>query len=312
MKAKRIAVIGAGTAGLCSAKHALTYGCEVTIYEQGKTLGGTWVYSDAVGKNEYGIDVHSSMYQGLHTNLPKEIMGFPDFDIPEKINEKSYIPSNDMLKFLNLYAETFEVNKHIKYEHYVIRIRPIEESKWEIIVKDLPNDRLETVIYDSVFVCNGHYHTPAYPNYPGYKIFEAKQIHSHDYRSSDPYKDETVLVIGAGPSGMDMAYEVSKVAKRVTLSHHLKEPPKTIFPENVTQKPDVESLTKDGAHFIDGSFETFSIILYCTGYQYTFPFLSVDCGIAVDDNFVNPLYKHCININYPTMVFIGKNYNKRL
>lgn len=264
------------------------------------------MYSDAVGKNEYGIDVHSSMYKGLHTNLPKEIMGYPDFPIPENINEKSYIPSGDMLKFLQLYAETFEVNKCIKYEHYVLRIRPINESQWEIIVKDLPNDRVETNIFDSVFICNGHYHTPAYPNYPGHDIFEGKQVHSHDYRCSDPYKDENVLVIGAGPSGMDMAYEVSKVAKRVTLSHHLRSPPKTIFPSNVTQKPDVISLTETGANFADGSFEDFTTVLYCTGYQYTFPFISVDCGIAVDDNYVNPLYKHCININYPTMAFIGE------
>lgn len=249
------------------------------------------------------------MYQGLSTNLPKEIMGFPDFSIPEKINERSYIPSEDMLKFLNLYAETFEVNKHIKYEHHVIRIRPIKESQWEVIVMDLPQNRLETIIYDSVFICNGHYHTPAFPNYPGYKTFKGKQVHSHDYRSSSPYKNETVLVIGAGPSGMDVAYEVSKVAERVTLSHHLKSPPKTVFPENVTLKPDVTCLTERGANFADGSFESFSVILYCTGYEYTFPFLSVDCGIAVDDNYVTPLYKHCINISYPTMAFIGIDSN---
>lgn len=42
-----------------------------------------------------------------------------------------------------------------------------------------------------------------------------------------------------------------------------------------------------------------------TGYKYTFPFLSIDCGISVDDNYVQPLYKHCININRPTMALIG-------
>lgn len=46
------------------------------------------------------------------TNLPKEIMGFPDFPIPE--NEKSYLPSKDMLTFLQMYSDKHGVTEHIK------------------------------------------------------------------------------------------------------------------------------------------------------------------------------------------------------
>lgn len=60
-----IAVIGAGTAGLCAAKTAIQYGFDVTVFEQASQVGGTWVYSDAVGTDKYGLDVHTSMYQGL-------------------------------------------------------------------------------------------------------------------------------------------------------------------------------------------------------------------------------------------------------
>lgn len=104
---------------------------------------------------------------------------------------------------------------------------------------------------------------------------------------------------------MDLAYEISRVAERVTLSHHLKEPPKTVFPSNVTQKPDIKCFTENGVEFTDGTHQTFTLVFYCTGYKYTFPFISVDCGITVEDNYVQPLYKHCVNINYPTMAFIG-------
>lgn len=64
-------------------------------------------------------------------------------------------------------------------------------------------------------------------------------------------------------------------------------------------------LTPDGAFFIDGSYQPFSVILYCTGYRYTFPFLSVDCGLAVNGTCVEGLYKHCLNINRPSMGIIG-------
>lgn len=102
-----------------------------------------------------------------------------------------------------------------------------------------------------------------------------------------------------------MANEISKVAERVTLSHHLKKPPKTKFSEKVNQKPDVAKITETGVEFTDGTHENYSIIFYCTGYKYTFPFLSIDCGVECDDNYVRPLYKHCLSINRPSLGFIG-------
>lgn len=60
-----IAVIGAGTAGLCAAKHSILNGFNVTVFEQAAQVGGTWVYSDNIGTDSYGLDVHTSMYQGL-------------------------------------------------------------------------------------------------------------------------------------------------------------------------------------------------------------------------------------------------------
>ena len=299
----KLCVIGAGAAGLCAAKNGIEFGYEVTVFEQTDQIGGTWVYTDDVGKDKNGLDIHTSMYQGLHTNLPKEIMGYPDFPIPAQ--EKSYISSNDFLQFLHLYADNFKLRNLINFEHQIVKVHPVSEDKWEVVARNLPLKKSETLIFDSVLVCNGHYHTPSMPTYEGFDLFQGKQIHSHDYRHSDVFKGEKVLVIGAGPSGVDLANELSKAADHVTLSHHLKEPPKTKFSENVDQKPDVSRLTIDGAIFTDGSKQIYSIIFYCTGYKYTFPFLSDDCGIKFDNNYVRPLYKHCLSINRPSLGFIG-------
>lgn len=38
-----IGVIGAGPAGLVSAKHSVAHGHDVTVYEQGDEIGGVWV-----------------------------------------------------------------------------------------------------------------------------------------------------------------------------------------------------------------------------------------------------------------------------
>lgn len=69
--------------------------------------------------------------------------------------------------------------------------------------------------------------------------------------------------------------------------------------------PDVVQLSETGAWFSDGNFEEYSVIFYATGYAYNFPFLSVDSGLSSHDKFIYPLYKHCLNINRPTLAIIS-------
>lgn len=60
-----IAIIGAGMAGLASAKYAKSSGHLVTIFEQCAELGGTWIYREETGRDEYGLNIHTSMYHNL-------------------------------------------------------------------------------------------------------------------------------------------------------------------------------------------------------------------------------------------------------
>ncbi|KAI8436324.1 hypothetical protein MSG28_004361 [Choristoneura fumiferana] len=276
----RACVIGAGAAGLCAARHLLAEPSvsAVDVLEQAGQVGGTWVYTEDTGYDDFGLPIHTSMYKSLRTNLPKEIMGFPDFPIPE--SDKSYLPAKDMLAFLQLYADKHGVTQHIKvvgpcarsariattillvnpavkqqclhccvsawrFKHHVQFVKPRATATgevWDVTFKSLETGVSETREYDYVFVCNGHYNTPFIPNIPGLKEFQGDIMHSHDYRVPDIFTNKRVLVVGAGPSGMDIALEVTTVASRVILSHHLKEQPKTVFPDNLVQKPDVERL----------------------------------------------------------------------
>lgn len=298
----KLCVIGAGGAGLCAARYGSEFGCTVTVFEKTAEVGGTWVYTDDVGVDKNGLEVHSSRYQGLYTNLPKEIMGFPDFQFCEQ--SRSYIPAEDVLQFYQAYADKFHLLELIRFETQVVRVRPLND-KWEVLVQDMKLNKFETSTFDAVLVCNGHYTTPNHVHFEGQSNFAGLQLHSHDYRTAAMFKGESVLVIGAGPSGTDITIEIAKVAKNVTWSHHLKQPPVTQFSDNVSQKPDVQKITKTGVCFVDGSYEDFSAIVYCTGYKYSFPFLSVDCGIEVGENYVRPLYKHCLSIIRPTLGLIG-------
>lgn len=300
----KVAVIGAGAAGLISIKHSLDFDCEVTAFEQSNCIGGTWVYSERVGKNDFGIDVHSSMYKNLFTNLPIEMMCYPNEPFPE--NEKSFVSSEVILNYYESFADKYNLRDYIMFEHQVVRVRPLSDNSWEVIAKNLPSDEHETYNFDAVLVCTGHFHSGFIPEYEGRKTFVGKQVHSHEYRSPEAFKNENILVVGGNFSAVDIVLQTSEHAACVFWSHHLKDKPDIkAFGENVQEKPDVLKLNKNGAEFADGTTEKFSVIVYCTGYEYKFPFLSVDCGISTLDDYVKPLYKHCLNINYPSMSFIG-------
>ncbi|KAG5679525.1 hypothetical protein PVAND_009088 [Polypedilum vanderplanki] len=64
-------------------------------------------------------------------------------------------------------------------------------------------------------------------------------------------------------------------------------------------------MTETGVRFTDGSLEECSLIVYATGYLYSYPYLSIDSGVTCNGDYVRPLWMHCLSINKPTLGFIG-------
>lgn len=65
MTSLNIAVVGAGLSGLCAARYAANNGHHVVLFEQTAQLGGTWYYTDNIGTDKFGLDIHTSMYHDL-------------------------------------------------------------------------------------------------------------------------------------------------------------------------------------------------------------------------------------------------------
>lgn len=113
-----------------------------------------------------------------------------------------------------------------------------------------------------------------------------------------------MLIVGAGPSGIDLAALISRSAKCVYFSHHTHDSALT-FPANVARVGATKELTETGVILADGTQHDVDEIVYCTGYMFAYPFLSADCGLCLDKKYIQPLFKHTINLNYPTMAIIG-------
>jgi dimethylaniline monooxygenase (N-oxide forming) len=219
---KKVGIIGAGPSGICAIRHCIKEGFEVIAFEQNDEIGGEWNYTGAVGVNKFGIDTHSSIYDGLVTNLPKEVMAFPDF--PFDSNEKeSFLTPTKVQNYLLSYVDAFQLRQHIRFKHQVINVHPIAiTEKWKVLVRSLSSESLKVFEFDFIFVCNG-ISVPLIPDIVGQHEFKGQVMHSHDYRNPKSFENEQVLVIGSGPSALDIVLQVGEVAKRVFWVHKIKE-----------------------------------------------------------------------------------------
>ena len=73
------------------------------------------------------------MYKNLKTNLPKEVMAFPDFPFLPK--EKSFIEHREVLEYLQRYCHHFQLEQFVSFNTLVSKVHPIETSqstRWEV------------------------------------------------------------------------------------------------------------------------------------------------------------------------------------
>ncbi|XP_069154261.1 flavin-containing monooxygenase FMO GS-OX-like 2 [Solanum lycopersicum] len=320
-ESRKVAVIGAGASGIVTARELQREGHRVIVFEKSNQLGGLWVYNPRVETDLLSLDpnreiVHSSLYKSLRTNLPRKLMSFSDcsFDCAENGNRLNFPEHEEVLRFLNEFAKDFAINELIRLNTEVVRVAPVEFGGNRWVVESKSEELSSEEVFDSVVICNGHYTVPRIANIPGIHKWPGKQIHSHNYRIPEPFKDQIVVVIGDGPSGLDICRDIVTVAKQVHRSTRYSEieVSKLDNYENLWNHSKIEHVDESGeVIFFDGSSIHADIILHCTGYKYDFPFLETNGIVSVDDEgrVVGPLYKHVFPPKLsPCLSFVGTPY----
>ena len=203
---KKVAIIGAGPSGITAIKNFADLGFEVTAFERCGGVGGNWRFNDPSG--------HSSVFETTHIISSKYTSYYEDFPLPESASD--YPSHKELLDYFNGYADHFDIKKLIKFGTEVVSCNQIENSSWEVEWKNITSNEVTIEIFDALVVCNGHHHKPRYPEYPG--EFSGELIHSHDFKSSEPFRDKRVLVIGGGNSACDVAVETARVSKSTSIS----------------------------------------------------------------------------------------------
>ncbi|GMP42878.1 hypothetical protein CsSME_00012469 [Camellia sinensis var. sinensis] len=263
----KVAVIGAGAAGLIAARELQRENHRVTVFEKADQLGGTWVYNPQVETDQLGLDsnreiVHSSLYFSLRTNIPRQLMGFSDypFGIRENGDQRNFPRHEEVLRFLNDFAREFGITELIRFGTEVVRVERVDLRNDEWVVESRTSESNREEVFEAVVVCNGHNTQPRLANLPGIEKWPGEQVHSHNYRHPKLYQNQIANVCEDGTVAFEDGFSVHA---------------DTIF--------------------------------HCTGYKYNFPFLKTNGIVSViEDKRVGPLYKHVFPPKLaPSLSFIG-------
>ena len=198
----RLAVVGAGPAGLAALRALTARGFDVVAFERRPCLGGVWALRDH--------ERPTAAYKSLHLITSKARTEFAEYPMPEGTPD---YPSRDGVgRYLEDYAEHFGLTERIRFGTGVARAAPVDGG-WELELENGERER-----FDKLVVANGHNEEAKWPEPPYPGEFQGRQLHALDYRDAEEFRDQNVLVVGMGNSAMDIATDISLVADRTYLS----------------------------------------------------------------------------------------------
>ena len=317
----KIAIIGAGASG-CAAARTLQLGASTnhfTVLEAADSIGGVWKY-------DLSSSDRKPMYRSLRTNLPKEVMNFreaPWYELcPDHTH--SFVSHEQVLTYLQKYCHHFDLMRNIQFHCHVKQLSIIADTRSAVCncqEESWPKLKLEwqqgadneeySDEFDAVFVCNGHYNAPRYPEIEGFdRFYQGMSMHSMKYDIPDAFQDKTVLCIGGRASGSDIAREIAslKGKTKVILSDSSTE--SSVVVDNITWVPRTTKVLPDGSFIFKGTPEPvhgIDSVIFCSGYDYSFPFINERSGIDLDSSHrrVKPLLDQLWHAKYPNIAFIG-------
>ena len=175
---KDVLIIGAGSAGLALAYRLKCLGITPDIIDEAPEIASSW----------------RGRHEQLSLNTHKKISDIPGLKIPAAY---PIYPSRDQYVAYMEDCEKF-LNIPIKFNTAARSIARNDAGSW------LVDNGSESNEYKHVVVCTGSDHTPFIPDWPGKDKFKGELIHGGDFTHAKNYRGKSVLLVGAGNSGVDI------------------------------------------------------------------------------------------------------------
>ena len=179
-------VVGAGQAGLAIGYFLARQGRQVVILEAAGSIGAAW----------------RNRWDSLLLFTPRRYSALPGLAFPG--DPDGYPTRDDVIAYLEQYAAAFDLPVELDS---AVRSLAVTDRR---LVVGLDDRRLEA---DQVVVATGPFQVPNVPALAGELAPEVFQTHSTGYMRPSDVPEGTVLVVGGGNTGYQIAKELSATHK---------------------------------------------------------------------------------------------------
>jgi len=187
-----VLIIGSGPAGIASALALRRQGVPFRLVEKAARLADTW----------------ASLYPSLNLNTSRFYSHLEGHRFPWRYG--LFASGRQYHEYLVRVVE--REGLVVEFNREVRRVSA-EGGLWRVAFADGVVEH-----YRAVISATGIYGRPVWPAIPGMESFAGQLIHAHDYKHPEQLRGRRVLVVGTGPSGVDIAVAASQVAAQTAIS----------------------------------------------------------------------------------------------
>lgn len=182
MKPPETLVIGAGQAGLAVGYHLRRRGLPFVIVDEHERVGDVW----------------RERWDTLRLFTPRRYSGLPGMPFPGPAS--SHPTKDETAIYFETYAREFGLS--VRTGLRVERVAEID-GRFRAFCGE------QVLPADNVVVATGASHHPRIPAFAGELDAAIVQLHSSEYRNRSQLRQGSVLVVGAGNSGAEIAMELA-------------------------------------------------------------------------------------------------------
>jgi 4-hydroxyacetophenone monooxygenase len=191
-KGFKVAVIGAGLAGICAAIQLEQAGIPFVILEKNADIGGTWF---------------ENSYPGCGVDTPNHYFSYsfsPNNDWPHHFSKQG-----EILSYIRKTAEKFKLRDRIRLGVEVTRASFDEAvNRWNIETVD-GQGRVERLRATALISAVGQLNRPFIPRIEGLEFFKGAKFHTARWDHSFEVNGKRVALVGTGASGMQVGPSIA-------------------------------------------------------------------------------------------------------
>ncbi len=194
-----VIIIGAGLCGILAGIKLLQANIPFKIIEKNNSIGGTW---------------YENSYPGCGVDTPNHVYAY-SFE-PSFHWEEFYSKRDSIYEYLKSCVDKYALSKHIELNTHVRKIFFNQKNNiWETHI--LKNNKSQLLKSSIVISAVGQLNNPALPKIKGIESFENEIIHTGSWDHNYEFKNKNIALIGTGASSMQVAPELAKIAKKLTI-----------------------------------------------------------------------------------------------